>query len=570
MYKKTKSKEDDPGSQGTRRRRPALVEQLIEHLRMQWWNDSLRDSAEFLRLSLTHPNPPDSVRAFHRSMWDAMSARCSNPERAERISCAAALLAEVGESHRSTSLLLYNHATWLDPTPSRRMKMIQLAYRQMGAPPPEIDVVVPVLHGATNKVRLLIESHVIELCQLALRGLVGSEQPWTTWGMAELNAVLFALRWHYVNADRSILGHSGKPSELQEDFRRLGKPLWDQLRAAAERRSALHPQERLLGDDAWHETAQGAILLSIVKAPESERERITDETDLALVVCRSPIIPSTDRYDREEIERHRLLEHPLPLARMPSPVKVERIRADLTDEFPWAGDVLEVIFGELLGRATLGLQVLAMPPTLLVGPAGSGKSRLARRIAEALGLPRLDLTLGGLSDSKLLAGTARGWGSGRPGDLATLMAMRRSASAFVILDELDKARDHHRAAGIQAYLLGLLEPETAARHTDIYLKTECDFTAVLWMATANHLSQIASTLLGRFRILVLRQPAREHYNVVAENVIVELARNWGLDRQALPHLSDLALQVEDFESVRQVRRALEAEIAVWARNVRRH
>ena len=50
-----------------------------------------------------------------------------------------------------------------------------------------------------------------------------------------------------------------------------------------------------------------------------------------------------------------------------------------------------------------------------------GKSRLARRTAEELGLPRLDLALGGTSDSKVLGGTSRGWGSGKPNDLASIV-----------------------------------------------------------------------------------------------------------------------------------------------------
>jgi DNA helicase TIP49 (TBP-interacting protein) len=50
------------------------------------------------------------------------------------------------------------------------------------------------------------------------------------------------------------------------------------------------------------------------------------------------------------------------------------------------------VLGRLEGAGT-NVQVLAMQPTLLVGPAGSGKSRLAMRIAEELGVPRLDVGL---------------------------------------------------------------------------------------------------------------------------------------------------------------------------------
>jgi len=64
-----------------------------------------------------------------------------------------------------------------------------------------------------------------------------------------------------------------------------------------------------------------------------------------------------------------------------------------------------------------------MPATMLVGPAGSGKSRLAMRITKEFGVPRLEVGLEGAADSKVLAGTSRGW-SGKPYDLATLLALR--------------------------------------------------------------------------------------------------------------------------------------------------
>jgi len=69
---------------------------------------------------------------------------------------------------------------------------------------------------------------------------------------------------------------------------------------------------------------------------------------------------------------------------------------------------------------------------------GCGKSRLVRRLAEELALPRLDLCLGGSSDTKMLGGTSRGWSSSKRGDLAALLATHQSASALVILDELDR------------------------------------------------------------------------------------------------------------------------------------
>lgn len=332
----------------------------------------------------------------------------------------------------------------------------------------------------------------------------------------------------------------------------------------------------VLADTAWHEVAQSRLLLSIESRIKPAGGKGDDSSTLqkpllasdapSLVVCRSPILRTTDRYDKDEVDRHLVLEEPLPLSPMPSAAALRVMQRLLVDEFPWAGDVLAIIFGELNGQAALGVRVLGMPPTLLVGLPGSGKSRLARRIADELGVPRLDLPLGGSSDTKVLGGTSRGWASGKPSDLATLMATRRSASAIVLLDELDKAVEYQReGSGLQSYLLALLEPETASRHTDVFLKTSCDYSSVLWLATANPLTPIAAPLLSRMRVLKLDQPEPEHFPIIAENVIAETAQRWSLERWAMPETRELDLPWDRITSARQLRVATEQAVASWAR-----
>ncbi|MDG0863215.1 AAA family ATPase [Pelomonas aquatica] len=152
-----------------------------------------------------------------------------------------------------------------------------------------------------------------------------------------------------------------------------------------------------------------------------------------------------------------------------------------------------------------------------------------------------------------------------------MLTTHQSASAIVILDELDKAHDHQRdGVGIQSYLLGLVEPETATRHHDVFLKTGCDFSGVLWLATANRLSDIAPALRTRFRVLMLQQPSPDHLEVIARNAIADVADRWGVERQVLPDLGDLDLPLDRLGSARQVRLATEGAITRWARELQRH
>ena len=116
----------------------------------------------------------------------------------------------------------------------------------------------------------------------------------------------------------------------------------------------------------------------------------------------------------------------------------------------------------------------------------------------------------------------------------------------------------------------MLEPETARRHVDVYLKTECDYSGVLWIATANRLSSIQAPLVSRLRVLMLGQPSAEHYPVIAENVLAEIAKRWSLDRGILPSVDELELPLDRLTSARQVRVATEAAATAWARDLQRH
>ena len=78
----------------------------------------------------------------------------------------------------------------------------------------------------------------------------------------------------------------------------------------------------------------------------------------------------------------------------------------------------ERIIGELVLASRLGRVHFHLPPIILVGRSGVGKSRLARRLAAYSAAAMAQISGAGSSDNRMLAGTARGWHSAQPTSLA--------------------------------------------------------------------------------------------------------------------------------------------------------
>jgi hypothetical protein len=584
---------DPPKSTKAVQKTRSGLEHRIELLLLEMSNtvasigaDQWRDQ---LMLLLSHPKPPKGLELFH----GAMRAAIARPRRDEQF--VDLVLKAVAASERYRRL-----DGFLEPI---RLALLSFVSSVSSRPSVIMSSVGRLLGHSDAKLPLqmfcwTLESHVqsrqsekkhVRYEQVDVAGSVQravnvlleeratGSAAFATWTYEDLLSGLKALWLAYTYCSVGTASSVClKTEDLRSDFERCGTPLWRQLDALIAKAS------RVTGGWAGLNTRADFARLALSVGTARDRDAWTAEDDedqaaeaspggFTHVVCRNPIPASSEKYDKEEIERHRLLEQPLALAAMPSTTSLLRSMDELLGEFPWAAAAIHIIFDDLLGRANLGVRDLTMPATLLIGLPGAGKSRLARRIAEELKLPRLDVSLSGTSDTKLLGGTSRGWASGRPSDLASLMVRERIASALVLLDEIDKAHDGHReGGGIAAYLLPLLEPETACRHYDGFLKTECDFSKVSWLCTANSLRGLSKPLQSRLRIVLVPQPRREDVPTVCAAVIADLEQRWQVPTGTIPSVGELAFDMARLTSARQARAATEAAVSLWARSVVRH
>ncbi len=147
---------------------------------------------------------------------------------------------------------------------------------------------------------------------------------------------------------------------------------------------------------------------------------------------------------------------------------------------------------------------LHLPPIILAGPPGIGKSWFARSIAEAVSLPNRVIDVGAGTAAFRIAGTEKGWSSVQPGLPVETMLQTHVANPLMIVDEIDKAGTIYRVNGnsssLTTALLGLLDPGTAPQFECPGLRVRFDMSRVIWVLTANDADRIPAPLRDRCRV----------------------------------------------------------------------
>jgi ATP-dependent Lon protease len=228
-----------------------------------------------------------------------------------------------------------------------------------------------------------------------------------------------------------------------------------------------------------------------------------------LTVLKGPFRPNSYQKVYKEI-----VDEPLKLV---FAARLDAKRDVLHREYPHARAAIDMIL-----RGLVDGKPVTFRPVLLVGAAGSGKSRLARRIADLMDLyiSRYDAAS---SADNMFSGSAKTWANTEPSVPLRAVEQSRTANPMVLLDEIDKAsRSHH--GGLWHCLHGYLDVETSRRMRDQSLDAEVDLSACSYIATANDASVLPSTLRDRFRIIRIPAPTLAHLPALAACVVDELAK----------------------------------------------
>ncbi len=240
--------------------------------------------------------------------------------------------------------------------------------------------------------------------------------------------------------------------------------------------------------------------------------------------------------------------------------------AKLREECPGFVTVIALIERAVALSAVAGTAI-ALPPILLVGPPGLGKTHFSRRLAAALGVEQHAFSCATNSDAQaLLIGHPASWRGARMGVLTEAVLAGDTANPLILLDEVDKFVTHSSEKPFHS-LLTLLEPENACALNDEYLRVPFDLSHCLIVATANDIEVLPGFIQDRFLVVAITPPDGATLRAIASRIAVEIINAHG-GAFALPNETVVARLAST--NPRGIRRLVALALGFAAQAGRRH